>query len=144
MHRCIVKLSHAFFKTSFVYSTYLFKQYNAVLCKTILHCIKFYMSWQLCFISLACYGCRYYCRAVFVANIILNYKYRSYSSLLWTYYRAQICVINLTSSDRHMNFTLLCIYKNEFTNILLPQNHFFNQRFNHSKQKIYFSFTVSR
>ncbi len=86
-HRARVETAHFFFKPLLVYGANLFKQYNRILCKTAAVCVDRNMGWKICFVPLAGYRGGYNGWTVFVANIILDYKYGSDAALLRAYHR---------------------------------------------------------
>lgn len=86
-HRACVKTAHFLFKSLLVYGADLLEQYNRILCKPAAVGVDRNMGRKVCFVPLAGYRGGYNGGTVFVADIVLDYKYGSDAALLRAYHR---------------------------------------------------------
>ncbi len=103
-HRALVKVSHLFLQPLFVYRPHLLEQYHAILTQSRTRAGNVDMRGQTCLTHSRRYCRRDYSGAVFVANVVLDYKHRPQSPLLTTYNRAQISIINISALYVHFKF----------------------------------------
>ena len=86
IHGIAVQGPHSPFEPLLVECSDLFEKHYGILLKPRFDRVYFYMGGQLGLLALAGYGRRDNGGAVFVSHIVLNNKYRPYSSLLRAYH----------------------------------------------------------
>lgn len=97
VHQLIIQLTHAVLQSLFIDRPDLFQQYHGILAETVGFRAKLNMSGQLSLIDLRRDSSGDNGRAVLVADIVLNNKYRTHASLLAANHRAQVSIIDISS-----------------------------------------------
>ena len=101
VHCAAAETAHALPEALLVYRPHLFQKDYGVLGQSAIVGVDLYMGRQLGFVLLARYRGGNNGRTVFVADIVLNYKYRTYSALFRADYRTEICVVYFSSFYCH-------------------------------------------
>ena len=99
LHELRRKFAYLVLDSTFVNGTYLFQQYNGCLWQATFVLWQFNVCGQLCFFQFAGSCRRNDGRAVFVSHVVLQHKYRAYSSLFATYHGIEICVVKFATSN---------------------------------------------
>lgn len=97
VHQLIIQLTHAVLQSLFINRPDLLQQYYGILAETVGFRAKLNMSGQLSLINLRRDSSGDNGRAVLVADIVLNNKYRTHASLLAANHRAQVSIIDISS-----------------------------------------------
>ena len=97
LHYQIIKMSHFFFKSFFIYRTYLLKQYNGIFCKTEFVRIYVYVGRHFGFAELAGNRRRYNGGTVFVSDVVLYDKNGAESALLTAHDGAEVGIVDVSS-----------------------------------------------
>ena len=98
-HGSVVKLTHPLAQTGLVDRAYLLQKNYTVAVQSHTLGVKLYVRRQPCLAYLAGYGCGDHSGTVLVAGVVLDDKHRAHAALLAAHYRAEVGVIDISSSD---------------------------------------------
>ena len=108
MHHGIIQMTNLFLQPLFIDGADLLQQDDRILRQGVLGGGKGDMGRQLCLVHLGSDSGADDGGAVFVAYVILHDENRADAALLTAYHRAQVCKINISTSDDH-RLTLRCL-----------------------------------
>ena len=108
MHHGIIQMTDLFFQPLFIDGADLLQQDDRIFGQGIFCSGKGDMGRQLCLVHLGSDSGTDHGGAVFVAYVILHNENRADAPLFAAHHRAQVCKINISTSDDH-RLTLRCL-----------------------------------